>query len=771
MLETYGGAALLLAASAIIGQAVLVLSGRVRWSWLAPAVGLASLVVLSAVTIRLPGRATTATALCAAATLLAIVLVLRRTVIGWPLHPLAVAALPVLGASVPFLANGRVGILGVGLDNDMATHLLWAEGLRSPSMASLYPDPNGYPLGPHSLVATLASTGGLRVDHAFTALALAVVPITAITAAGVLPHISTWRKTLIGTLASLTYLASAYYVQGSFKETMLALFFLAFVLVLRELKDATALGHSSFRDWMVAGLPAGLLVAASLYTYSYPALAWYGGFLALWLAVELLASPENLLNPTSRRRWLMRISAVTLGASAVVVVTILPSIDHILEFLKSMGTSSGEGGIGTSNLGNLLGPISPFETLGVWLTPDYRFTPTNTFHSGELASLALAALIFGLLWALRRRDFSLPAAVGICAAIYLYSRDHQSPYVAAKALVIASPLVMVVSARALFSGREDELAARSGLAVRLVAGLALAFVALHSSLLALRAGPVGSNDQTAELEQLRPIVSHAPTLFLGSDDFAGWQLHGVHLAYISTSAFPSPVHVLASSKPYSFGDPLDFDSVEGSQFNRFAYVITNNTPYASQPPVGFRLVRALPSYQLWRRTGSVSSRLSMDASQTPGAILECRSRRGARLSRRAGVAAVMEQPVVSPPIGQLSPNMHMTASLTLPRGDWDLSMQYISAETLKLTVDGSQWQLPANNIDRLGPYTYFGSVHSGGRTPVQVQIYEEHPSRFSSPADVAALSSIAATRRPEQRTLVPLSRACGRYVDWYRASD
>lgn len=767
MLGTYGGAALLLGASAIIGQAVFVLAGRPRWSWFAPAVGLASLVAFSAAAIQLPGRGTTAALVCVAATLIAAALVLKRTGLAWPLRPLAVAALPVLGASIPFLANGRVGILGVGLDNDMSVHLLWAEGLRSPLMSSLYPNFDGYPLGPHSLVATLASTGGIRLDHAFIALAIIVAPITAMTAAGVVPHIATWRQALIGTLASLAYLASAYYVQGSFKETMMGLFLLAFILALRDIRNTPA-RTASFGGWIRAGVPVGLLAVASIDTYSYLALAWLGGFLVLWLMVELLGSPGWILSSDLRRRSLVGIGGVALGAGAAFGVTILPTIERSIKYLVAVGASAGGAGISTSNLGNLVGPLSPFEALGVWLTPDYRYTPANAFHTGELASLALAALVFGVLWGLRRRDFALPAAVGICAAVYFYSQGHQSPYVTAKALVVAAPVVMMVSARALLSGREDDLASRASSVVRLLIGIAFAFVALHSSLLALRAGPVGSNEQIAELERLRSLVGRSPTLFLGSDDFAGWELRGVHLAYVSTTSFPSPIQASTTSKPYAFGYPLDFDSISGAQLNRFSYVITPNTPYTSQPPTAFRLVRTLPSYQLWQRIGAVISRQSLDAGQTPGAVLNCQSRQGASLSHKAGVAAIMAPPVVSGTVGQMSPNMHMAAGLSLPRGEWDLSMQYDSSETLKLTVDGSQLYLPANNLDRFGPYTYFGSVFSDGHTPVQVLIYEDHPSRFSSPTDVAALSSLAATRRPNPRVLVPLARACGRYVDWYR---
>jgi hypothetical protein len=780
MLGTYGGAALLFGASTIVGQAVFVIAGRRGWSWLAPAVGLAVLVVLGAIAIGLPGHGATAAVICVLVLLACAVLVLARTEISWPWRGLAVVVLPVLGASIPFLANGRVGILGVSLDNDTSVHLLWTEGLRSSLMSSLYPIFDGYPLGPHSLVATLAAATGIRADHALDALLLVVVPITALAAAAAVPRIALWRKALIGLLASLTYLASAYYGQGSFKEPMMGLFLLAFVLVLRELRrmpgasvgetDPGGQGGSNravWARWARAGIPAGLLAAAAIYTYSYLALAWLGGFLVVWFLVELLASPAWILRATLRRHALTRIAAVTLGGGAVMVVAILPSLGRLLNYFNAVGASSGGGGIPTSNLGNLAGPLSPFEGLGVWLAPDYRFSPANVFHAGELASLALVVLIFGLLWALRRRDLALPAAVAICAAIYFYSQAHQSPYVTAKSLVVAAPLVMVVGARGLLSGRDASQGGGWWSTIRLLAGLAFAFVALHSSLLALRAEPVGSTAQTTELAQLRAVVGHAPTLFLGNDDFAGWELRGVHLAYPSTTSFPSPIAVALSIKPYVYGDAFDFDSVSPSQLNRFAYVITTNTPYASQPPANFQLARSLPGFQLWRRVGPTAPRLNIDTGQAPGAVLDCHTTPGARLSRRAGVAAIMETPVLSGAIAALSPGANTTVGMRLPRGEWDLSLQYTSAEILKLNAGGAHWQLPANTA-RPGPYFYFGSVRSDGRTPVSVQIYEEHPSRFASPLDQADLSSIAATSRPDARKLVPLADACGRYVDWYR---
>jgi hypothetical protein len=766
MLETYGGVALLIGASTIVGQAVFVLAGRARWSWSAAAVGLAALIVLSSIAIRLPGRDVTATVVCLIALALATIVVWRHSGFGWPWRGVAVAVPAVLGASLPFLANHRVGIPGVGLDNDMSVHLLWAEGLRSTSIASQYPLQNGYPVGPHSLAATLASSIGIRLDYAFTALLVVIVPVTALAAVCVVPRAAIWRKALIGLMTSLAYLAAAYYVQGSFKETMMALFLLAFVLILRELSSEKPRTLSA-AGWARLGIPAGILAAASVYAYSYLALAWLGGFLALWLVAELLIPPSPILSRTRGRRWLARVVPVAFGGCVTCLVAILPSLQRLLNYLQAVGSSAGGAGIPTSNVGNLAGPLSPYEGLGAWLSPDYRFPSPQTFHAGELGALALAVLIFGVLWALRRRDLALPAAVGICVLIYVYSRGHQSPYVTAKALVIAAPMVMVVGARALLSGREDSWAGSPASIVRLFAGLAFAFVALHSSSMVLRGEPIGSTAQLVELDQMRSIVGGAPALFLGNDDFAGWELRGAQLAYPSVTAFPAPLHVSLSAKPYSYGNPFDFDSIDGTQLNDFTYVITTRSPYASQPPANFHLVKTLSLYTLWKRSGLTPRRRSLDTGETPGAILNCRTPEGTRLSHTPGVAAIMTPPVLSGGVGTLGPNSHLTTTLRLPQGMWDLSLEYTGEEVLKLAAEHGRWELPANTA-RPGPYFYFGTVHSDGRKPVQVQIYETHPSRLTSSIALANLSNVAATRYPDSRTIVPLARACGRYVDWYR---
>src|SRR5215475_14441012 len=79
MLATYGSFALILAASCVIGQALFALCGARRWSWLAPAVGLAIVTAVAWGTVRLPGEGTASAIAIGCLGLASLVLLAGRT--------------------------------------------------------------------------------------------------------------------------------------------------------------------------------------------------------------------------------------------------------------------------------------------------------------------------------------------------------------------------------------------------------------------------------------------------------------------------------------------------------------------------------------------------------------------------------------------------------------------------------------------------------------------------------------------------------------------
>jgi hypothetical protein len=200
-------------------------------------------------------------------------------------------------------------------------------------------------------------------------------------------------------------------------------------------------------------------------------------------------------------------------------------------------------------LGNLFNPISPLEALGIWPSGDFRldpgagFAPSAAFWLGGL--VGLAALGFGLRWWLRRGERAVPTALGAAALLYLYALVAGTPYQEAKAIAIAAPLAMLVSARALLEATPPltELRGAAGRAFA-VPALAIAFLvpAAACSVLALANGPVGPTEWTPELIELRESGELGPggeegddTFVTGSyelmveqrgEDLALWELRG-----------------------------------------------------------------------------------------------------------------------------------------------------------------------------------------------------------------------------------------------------
>ena len=133
MLGTYASFLVILAACVLVGQAILVACGRPEWSWLAPATGLAALCALAWWTVRLPGEGTAALIAIAIAGS-ASALYLRGRVVtsnGALKGGIWVGLAALVLASLPFVVEGRFGILGTGLNPDMSQHLFAADRLAS----------------------------------------------------------------------------------------------------------------------------------------------------------------------------------------------------------------------------------------------------------------------------------------------------------------------------------------------------------------------------------------------------------------------------------------------------------------------------------------------------------------------------------------------------------------------------------------------------------------------------------------------------------------
>ena len=560
MLGTYASFLAVLGLSALCGQAVFALCGRRTWSRLSPAVGLAALLALSWATVRLPGRGATTIVVLAATGVLA-ALVLRGRLVD--LRPALRVGLPMelaaaVVGSLPFIAEMRFGILGTSLNPDMSQHLFAADRLADGGVERLISD--GYPLGPHALVVALSAIGPSTV-HAFDGLQLAVAVSTCLVALGRLESLASWRRIAAALLVGYAYLLASYYVQGAFKEAIEALFVLAFAIGLGDLARAWAAERDGPRQ--LAGLPLAVIAIGAVYAYSFPGLIWLAATLAAWAAIELGRAIAR--GGAAGAIAIARAAAPTVGvAIAGLAVAIAPEAGRMADF-AGFETFDPDG----AGLGNLFDRLSPLETLGIWPSGDFRIEPGDgavpapVFYLGAL--IGAAALAHGLAAAIRRRERALPAALLAAGALWLYSLIGGTPYQEAKALVVLTPLVAMISVAGLFAER-----------LPAVAPIGFALLAGGSSLLALVNGPVGPSDYSPALAELRGQLGARSTFVFApaelideqhGTDYLNWELRGNRICLRRLGEHPPQAPPASSSLVVRIEDgavvPERLDVVKG----------------------------------------------------------------------------------------------------------------------------------------------------------------------------------------------------------------
>ncbi len=787
--------ALIVVASLLLGSAIMAISGLPRHSAAGPATGISALLVICGIAIKLPGHAVTAAAVTGVALLGCFVVFGRTRVPAGAVRIGAIVA--VIGAAlvvaIPFATSGRVGILGQGLVNDdMASHLLFTEWITS--HAGPTPDliKDGYPLGPHAIVAATAKVSGASLIEGFAGLTGAIAVLLALTAYGVLGGIRGWLRVPAAVLAASPYLAAAYLAQGAFKEPLLALALLGFALSLPALRGAWSGAAGSTR----AVIPLGVIAAGTIYNYSFPGLAWLLGAAIVWMLV--IALREHDLRLSERLRGAR--SAITLGA-AIPIVAALPEIFRLASF-SSFKAFSPSGTGPTVGFGNLRQPLNPLEAFGVWPSGEFRITPANSttpeiaFYLGAL--LALVAFAWGLGRALSRRESALPSALLAATLLYLASLAVGTPYTQAKTLAIAAPLIMVIALRGLLSadslpGEERDVPEGGGAAwwpprlVRPLTGfavplltLAFAAAAAFSTLLPLRQSAVGPDYHLQEMLRIRPIVDGQNVLFLGRDNFVSWELIGSEVyAPITNHYDVEEVHPLYRAT--DLNAKFDWDNVPPFVMNKFKWVVTTSAAMQSQAPPGFAPRLRTGDFILWHRDHPAGQRRTLYEPVNPGAPLDCSNPEQAPITKVNGTATVFTvQPVIgkvwnpSPALTQTKP-AHMR--LYLNPGRWDLSIQYASTQPLHVTASGPGLASPFStelrtNLLFRGPSPYYpvGSldVKQPGNVIVNVDVGDPPLiGRLLRTESKAYLSGLAFTRSDPARETIPLRQACGRYVDWY----
>jgi hypothetical protein len=779
MIGTYASAALILLASLLVGRAIFSLAGRRDWCWLEGAVGFGAILTVSGILARAPGHGTSATVGIVALIVVAAVVAWRREyampALGVGLATVVAIALVL---SFPFAVSGRWGLLGVGFNNDLGLHLAWAEWLRSGVGPA--PDP-GYPLGPHGLAVATAAVPGISLGQAFIGEIFAIGILTGLTALGAIRGIATWRRVVGATLVAVTYMAASYFAQAAFKETAEALFVLTVAIYLMR-PQVPPRGFWPRIGW---ALPFLALAGGIFFCYSFAGIAWPVAIVVFWAAAQ--PATWRALRPGRVARILLR-PWVLLGILVLVGVGIALTVAGPFGFGSSFNQVAGS---------NTYGPVSPVETLGIWPAANYRLDAIGGAPlPGLMGAVAVLALLAAVAWWIQRREAAVPLALLAGAVVYLASLPFTGDYSQAKALMIIAPLTMLVIARPLvteFGRRAENLTHRQvfGPSTVVWSALAVVFVAgaAWSTFLALRDAPVGPPGHGGELQAFLPIVHGKPVLYAGQDRYAAYDLLGAD-THVPLVEFPDDEVSPNAEKPFDTGDaysPIDFDSFNRGTLDRFPYVITSRGAWNSQNPPNFKRIAKTPSFVLWERTGPTPRERHVLLEGTEaGALAHCSSPETRILLESGGKASLFgETQIGTKPSWSngsiLETGESTTQTLDLPKGDWDLSLQYFSPFALSVDAPGFKEELipaldgqrPSSiSLNNNGQFWPAGKFHSdGGKVEFTIDAAPADWLQSLTGWDAKAyIGEIVATKAEPHRE-VPLAQACGGWIDWYEGPE
>lgn len=504
----------------------------------------------------------------------------------------------------PVLAAGGWTWTGYNFVNDTAVQFVLADHLSAHGTAAPPGPPpystaaehvriyfvTGYPLGIHSLLATLdllvpAPLPAIYQPLIASAAAFAAMALATLAAGAGLarPLAATAGATAMA--ANLTY---NYGLQGNAKEV-------AFVTALAVAAAVCAEALSARRPVRVVAV-AALCLAGALALFSVAALP-YVGALALALLLGALFTRSSPL-----RRRLPSATAVGIG---VLALASLPTLVTIVRFGEvATGTFGTDAEAGVIQLGHLARPLPLPQAGGVWLTGDYRFPVLGlqgTVTAVLIVGMALA-LVLGVAWLVRRRQLG-PLLLLVAGALTLaVVHPRVSPYAGAKLLAILSPAVVLVAAIGLAA------AARRTGRLRLVAYVAAAALALGvvaSDGFAYRQVRLAPVDR---LQALSEAADHVPRrereLYMIDDfeEFAKYFADGRQNVALETIT-PSRVRDQVVQPLISFH--ADIDQMPPAYVASFRSIVQRRGPTASRAPASYELVYQNRWYTVWSRRGPV----------------------------------------------------------------------------------------------------------------------------------------------------------------------
>lgn len=573
--------------------------------------------------------------------------------------------------AAPSLLSGQGSIAGYVALDDTATWLaLTAHVMESGrDLSGLAPSSHqltlqvwlgsGYPTGafmPLGIGSRLAGSDPLLAYTAVIALYGAVAALGL--AAAVSGLVKSLRLAavcgLLGVQASMFY---GYAQMGGIKEAAVV-----------ALLPAAAVAA-------VSGLfaPACLLAAALAVVLGLPGLVWVLPVLAL----ALLRGPFDVRG----------IAALALGA-----VPLMATLNFADQALQSTG-----GLRNTDDLGNLPGPLSPLQALGLWPAGDFRVDPDPRGLAIALALLAGAGAVAAVLRALERRKPGVPALAGVALAGAVPALLVGSAWVDAKVYAIVSPLLLAAAAA---------WVASSGSRVRAAGGAVLVAAIAWSTLAVWRDVRVAPRERLAELAGVADrLGDRGPALLLDFDAYGSRYL----LRRAEVEGATDLRHRRVERRDgtlFTERGNAEIDEIAPESLVVYDALVRRATPTGSRPPAAFRRTFGGEHWELWERGGEGAiARLPLGDGLIPASVPACPDVRA--LAQTEGAGELVALPRTRPVLLEMSEQADLEIPVT---GRWRVWVGGSLRRELEARVDGRSAGTRRHELAHAGQWMRFGAL-------------------------------------------------------------
>jgi len=548
--------------------------------------------------------------------------------------------------AAPFVLSGRATFGGYIKLDDTATYFAMLDRAMTDgyNVAGLAPSTYqatldtslvyGYPLGsllPLGVGRVLVHENLAWVWQPYLTFLAVLIALALYQLAGSLVR-TRWLRALIAFLGAQAALVYGYALWGGVKELSAA----AVVATIAALVPATA---------RTLGRPRTLVPLAA-------ACAGIAGVLSVGGAVWLLP----LLLPAlvlGYRASGLRVTAIGTGwFVAITALLAIPAISAGRTFLSHTGAFTGG-----SEYGNLRGRLSALQVFGIWPGGDFRYPALHHTITHVLIAVVAAAAVAALVVAWRRRAWELPvaaAAVAFGCAVYV---GMGSPWVGAKALASASPIVLTLGLAAI--GAVYEFGRRA------VAVVLLALVGagvIWSNVLQYHAVDLAPSAMLSELETIGArFAGQGPSLMT---DFQAYGDRHFLRDMTAEGASELRRHVvpLRTGGVATTGVTADIDEFQLDAILFYRTLVIRRSPLDSRPPSIYKLVWSGKYYDVWQRplgASPIVEHVSLGSRFVPAAVPSCNTvLQVAKAAQEVGgMVATVERPstVVVETNGRLGP--------------------------------------------------------------------------------------------------------------------